>query len=69
MAVQTGREPYFEPKKDHQGNGLGAWAKMVQLRREHPGRLYNIFKTRSTIKACFSAIKGRLAYCVRSVTL
>ena len=69
MAVQTGREPYFEPKKNYQGNGLGAWAKMVQLWREHPGRFYKVFKTRSTIEACFSAIKGRFAYCVRSVTL
>ena len=36
MAVQTGRQPYFEPKKDYQGNGLGAWAKMIQLRGSTP---------------------------------
>ena len=69
LAVRAGREPYFEPKKNYQGNGMSAWAKMVRLWKEHPGRFYKVYKTRSGIEACFSAIKGRFAYCVRSVTL
>ena len=69
LAVQAGREPYFEPKKSYRGNGMSAWAKMVRLWKEHPGRFYKVYLTRSSIKSCFSAIKGRFAYCVRSVTL
>ena len=68
-AVQTGREPYFEPKKSYRGNGTGPWARMVRLCREHPGRFYEVYKARGTVESCFSAIKGRFAYCVRSVTL
>ena len=41
---------------------------MVRLWREHPGRFYKVYLTRSSIEACFSAIKGRFTYCVRSVT-
>ena len=69
LAVQVGRDPYFEPRKNHKGNGMSTWAKMVRLWRDHPGRFYKVYATRSSIKACFSAIKGRFAYCVRSVTL
>ena len=69
LAVQVGRDPYFEPKKSYRGNGMSAWAEMVRLWKEHPGRFYKVYKTRSSIEACFSAIKGRFAYCVRSVTL
>ncbi len=69
LAIHTGREPYFEPKKTYRGNGMSAWAKMVRLWKEHPGRFYKVYKTRSTIEACFSAIKSRFTYCVRSVTL
>ena len=68
-AVQAGREPYFEPKKSYRGNGMSAWAKMARLWKEHPGRFYKVYATRSGIEACFSAIKGRFAYCVQSVTL
>ena len=42
---------------------MSAWAEMVRLWKEHPGRFYKAYKTRSSI------IKGRFAYCVRSVTL
>ena len=69
LAVQVGREPDFEPKKSYRGNEMRAWAKMVRLWKAHPGRFYKVYRTRSGIKACFSAIKGRFAYCVRSVTL
>ena len=69
LAVRTGREPYFEPRKGYRGSGMGSWARMVRSWREHPGRFYKVYKARSGIEACFSAIKGRFAYCVRSVTL
>ena len=69
LAVLVGRDPYFEPKKSYRGNGMSAWAEMVRLWKEHPGRFYKVYKTRSSIEACFSTIKGRFAYCVRSVTL
>ena len=68
MAVGAGRRPYFEPKRSYQGNGMSAWAGMVWLRRGHPGWFYKVLKAGSGIKACFPAIKGRFAYCVRSVT-
>ena len=68
LAVQVGRDPYFEPKKSYRGNGVSARAKMVRLWKEHPGRFYKVYGARSTIGACFPAIKGRFAYCVRSVT-
>ena len=67
-AIAKGRDPYFEPKKNHSGKGTGNWAKMVTLWRDHPGRFYRVYKARTTIEAAFSAIKGRFAYCVRSVT-
>lgn len=68
-AIARGRDPYFEPKKSHAGKGTGNWAKMVRLWREHPGRFYRVYRARTTIEAAFSAIKGRFAYCVRSVTI
>ena len=67
-AIAKGRDPYFEPKKNYAGKGTGNWAKMVRLWREHPGRFYQVYKTRTTVEAAFSAIKGTFAYCVRSVT-
>ena len=67
-AIAKGRDPYFEPKKNHAGRGNSSWAKMVRLWKEHPGRFYKVYKARTTIEAAFSAIKGRFAYCVRSVT-
>ena len=30
-AVAKGRDPYFEPKKNHAGKGFNNWAKMVKL--------------------------------------
>ena len=36
LAVGVGRDPYFEPKKSYQGNGMSAWAEMVRLWKEHP---------------------------------
>ena len=67
-ATAKGRDPYFEPKKSHTGKETDAWAKMVRLWREHPGRFYRVYKAKTTVEATFSAIKGRFAYCVRSVT-
>ena len=67
-AIAKGRDPYFEPKKNHAGGGNSSWAKMAGLWKEHPGRFYKVYKARTTIEAAFSAIKGRFAYCVRSVT-
>ena len=67
-AIAKGRDPYFEPKKNHAGRGTSNRAKMVRLWKEHPGRFYKVYKVRTTIEAAFSAIKGRFAYCVRSVT-
>ena len=64
-----GRDQYFEPKKSYTGNGTDAWAKMVKLWKEHPGRFYKAYKARTTIEAAFSAVKGRFVYCVRSVTI
>lgn len=63
-----GREPYFEPKKNHAGKGTGSWATTVRFWKEHPGRFYKIYKTRTAVEAAFSAIKNQFAYCVRSVT-
>ena len=68
-AVAKGRDQYFEPKKNNTGKGTDAWAKMVKLWKEHPGRFYEVYKARATIEAAFSAIKGRFVYCVRSVTI
>ena len=39
-AMAKGRDPYFEPKKNHAGRGTSSWAKMVRLWKEHPGRFY-----------------------------
>ena len=44
------------------------WTKMVRLWREHPGRFYQVYKTKTTVEATFSAIRSTLAYCGRSVT-
>ena len=41
LAVLVGRDPYFEPKKSYQSNGMSAWAEMVRLWKEHSGRFYN----------------------------
>ena len=42
---------------------------MVKMWKEHSGRFYKAYKARTTVEAAFSAIKGRFAYCVRSVTI
>ena len=68
-AKAKGRDSYFEPKKSYNGKGTDTWAKMVRLWKEHPGRFYRVYKARTTIEATFSAIKGRFAYCVRSVAI
>ena len=68
-AAAKGRDPYFEPKKSYNGNGITVWAKMVKLWKEYPSRFYNVYKARTTAEAAFFAIKGRFAYCVRSVTI
>ena len=65
-AVATGRDPFFEPKKNYTGKGTDTWAEMVKFWKEHPGRFYAVYKTRTAIEAAFSAIKQH--YCVRSVT-
>ena len=65
-AVAAGRDPFFEPKKNHTGKGTDTWAEMVRFWKEHPGRFYAVCKTRAAIEAAFSAIKRH--YCVRSVT-
>ena len=56
-AVATGRDPFFEPKKNHTGKGTSTWAEMVKFWKEHPGRFYAVCKTRTAIEAAFSAIK------------
>ena len=66
-AVAAGRDPFFEPKKNYKGEGTNVWAEMVKFWKEHPGRFYAVYKTRTRIEAAFSAIKQY--YCVRSVTL
>ena len=66
VAVATGRDPFFEPKKNYTGKGTNTWAKMVRFWKEHPGRFYKVYKARTTVEAAFSAIKCH--YCVRSVT-
>ena len=68
LAVSLGRAPCFEPKSNYLGKGMNPWAEMVRWRREHPGRFYKVYGQRNTIESCFGAIKGRFAYCVRSVT-
>ena len=68
-AKAKGRDSYFELKKSYNGKGTDAWAKTVMLWKEHPGRFYGVYKARTTIEAAFSAIKGRFACCVRSVTI
>ena len=69
VAAAKGRDPYFELKKSDTGKGTDTWAKMVRLRKEHPGRFYRVYKARTTVEAAFSAIKGRFVCCVRSVTV
>ena len=68
LAVSLGRSPCFEPKSNHLDKGMNPWAEMARRRREHPGRFYRVYGRRNTIESCFGAIKGRFAYCVRSVT-
>ena len=64
-AVAAGRDPFFEPK-NHTGKGTDTWAGMVRFWKEHPGRFYAVCKTRTAIKAAFSAIRQH--HRVRSVT-
>ena len=64
-AVATGRDPFFEPRKNYTGKGTNTWAEVVRFWKEHPGRFYAVCKTRTTIEAAFSAIRQQ--YRVRSV--
>ena len=51
------------------GNGNSPWAKMIRWQREHPGIFCRTYRKRNTIERCFSAIKDRFNFRVRSVTL
>ena len=64
-----GRDPYFEPKKNHASNRAAAVAKMVKSWKERPGLFCRTCKAGTATGAAFSATKGRFAYCVRSVTI
>ena len=57
------------PKSNHLGRGMSPWASMIRWHREHPGRFYKVYGQRNTVESCFGAIKGRLVYRVRPVTL
>ena len=69
LAKSLGRAPCFVPKSNHLGRGMSPWASMIRWHREHPGRFYKVYGQRNTVESCFGAIKGRLVYRVRPVTL
>ena len=56
-------------KENYLGNGNSPWAKMIRWQREHPGSFYRTYRKRNTVESCFSAIKNRFNFRVRSVTL
>ncbi len=69
LAASIGRQPCFRPKKNFVAHGMSEWGRMLAWCRDHPGGFYRTYGRRNTIESCFSAIKDRFNFRVRSVTL
>ena len=69
MAARLGRRPCMPPKKNYNGHGYSPWAKMIRWRAKHPGTFYKVYGRRNTVESCFSVIKDRFNFRIRSVTL
>ena len=69
LAASIGRQPCFRPKKGFAAHGMSEWGRMLAWCRDHPGGFYRTHGRRNTIESCFSAIKDRFNFRVRSVTL
>ena len=69
LAIDLGRTPCMPAKENCLGNGNSPWARMIRWQGEHPGSFYRTYRKRNTIESCFSAIKDRFNFRVRSVTL
>ncbi len=69
LAASIGRQPCFRPKKGFVAHGMSEWGRMLAWCRDHPGGFYRTYGRRNTIESCFSAIKDRFNFRVRSVTL
>ena len=69
LAQNLGRKPCMPPKKNYRGRGFGPWTRMIKWRKKHPSGFYRAYGRRNTIEGCFSAIKDRFNFRIRSVTL
>ena len=56
-------------KENYLGHGNSPWVKMIRWQKGHPGRFYKTDRKRNTIESCFSPIKDRFNFRIRSVTL
>lgn len=69
LADGLGRRPCFRPKKGFVVRGMGEWGMMLAWCRDRPGGFYRTYGRRNTIESCFSAVKDRFNFRIRSVTL
>lgn len=69
LAASIGRRPCFRPKKGFVARGMDEWGRMLAWCRDHPGGFYRTYGRRNTIESCFSAVKDRFNFRIRSVTL
>ncbi len=69
LAASIGRQPCFRPKKYFVARGMSKWGRMLVWCRDHSGGFYRTYGRRNTIESCFSAIKDRFNFRIRSVTL
>lgn len=69
LAAALGRQPCFRPKKGFEPHGTTDWGKMLRWCRDHPGGFYKTYSRRNTIESCFSAVKDRFNFRIRSITL
>ncbi len=69
LAASIGRQPCFRPKKNFVARGMSEWGRMLAWCRDRPGGFYRTYGRRNTIESCFSAVKDRFNFRIRSVTL
>lgn len=69
LAASMERSPCFRPKKGFVVRGMGEWDRMLAWCRDRPGEFYRAYGRRNTIESCFSAVKNRFNFRIRSVTL
>ena len=69
LAAGLDREPCFRPKKGFVPHGMDEWGRMLAWCRDRPGTFYRTYGRRNTIESCFSAVKNRFNFRIRSVTL